>query len=74
MVTPVGALPEVAGTLSPDLVFRSSESNDIADGLVAALTGAIVLPNEQACSRFARAHYSVAAATAAVADIYRELV
>lgn len=74
MVTPVGALPEVARTLSPDLVFRSSESNDIADGLIAALTGAIVLPNEQACACCARAHYSVAAATAAVADIYRELV
>jgi glycosyltransferase involved in cell wall biosynthesis len=70
MVTPVGGLPEVVATLSPGLVFHSTRSRDIADGLIAALLHGV--PDEAACLRHAHAHFAPARAAGDVARIYRE--
>jgi glycosyltransferase involved in cell wall biosynthesis len=73
MVAPVGALPEVIGDLSPDLVFRSSAPSDIASGLIGALKGTRALPDAASCRAFACRRYSLARAAAAVASVYREV-
>jgi len=69
-VAPVGALPEVVGDLSRELIFRSSAPADIAAGLIAALRGR--LPDEAACRAYARVRFGVAQSAAAVASVYRE--
>jgi glycosyltransferase involved in cell wall biosynthesis len=70
MVTPVGGLPEVVASLSPGLVFRSTQSSDIADGLITALLHGV--PDEAACLQHARTHFAPARAAGDVARIYRE--
>ena len=57
LVTPVGGLPEAVQELSPRLVLKASTPEAIAEGMVAALTGALSLPDAQACTDFARRHY-----------------
>jgi glycosyltransferase involved in cell wall biosynthesis len=70
MVTPVGGLPEVVGSLSPELVFRSVGADDIAQGLIPALLYG--LPGEAACLLHARTHFAPLRAACDVAQIYRE--
>jgi glycosyltransferase involved in cell wall biosynthesis len=57
LATPVGGLPEVLHDLSPDLVLPAAGAAALAEGLSAALTGAIGLPDRQRCADFARARY-----------------
>ncbi len=72
LVTPVGALPEVAGELSPALVFRSPDAADIAERLIEARRGTLALPGERACRDYAVARYGAAQAAAAAALVYRD--
>ena len=74
MVTPVGGLPEVVSGLSPDLVFASCETDDLAAGLIAAIRGEIVLPNSTACRAYAEARFANNLAAARTAAVYRELL
>jgi glycosyltransferase involved in cell wall biosynthesis len=70
LVAPVGALPEVVGDLSRDLIFRSSAPDDIAGGLIAALRGG-AMPDAAVCRAYAT-RFGVAQSAAAVAAVYRE--
>jgi glycosyltransferase involved in cell wall biosynthesis len=74
MVTPVGGLPEVVAPLSNSLVFRSSSSAHIADGLIQALSGAIALPNQSACQHYARENFSADLMASRTAQVYRQLL
>ena len=57
LVTPVGGLPEAVAGLSRNLILRSTGARAIADGVTAALTGALPLPDAAECLEFARRHY-----------------
>jgi glycosyltransferase involved in cell wall biosynthesis len=74
MVTPVGGLPEVVTGLSKDLLFRSSEPNDLADSLIAALTKVITLPDSQACMSYASTNFGERIVAKRVSDTYRSLL
>jgi glycosyltransferase involved in cell wall biosynthesis len=74
MVTPVGGLPEVVGPLSTNLVFRSPTANDIADGLIGALRGAVLLPDATTCRAYAAANFASHIAVQRTAAVYRGLV
>jgi glycosyltransferase involved in cell wall biosynthesis len=73
MVTPVGGLPEIVSALSPALVFRSNSVADIAEGLIATLTGAIRPTSEAQCRSFALARFSAETMAGRVADVYKEV-
>lgn len=73
IVTPIGGLPEILRPLCPALVCRSIAVEDIAAGLVAALSGRAVLPDDNACRTFAATRFSAALMARRVAGIYREL-
>jgi glycosyltransferase involved in cell wall biosynthesis len=74
MVTPVGGLPEVVSGLSSDLIFRSGSSEDLADGLIAALHGGIRLPDSKACRSYAATRFDPLLSARHIADVYREVV
>ena len=57
LATPVGGLPEVLQDLSPELVLPGTGPSALAEGLTAALTGAVRLPDGKQCADFARARY-----------------
>jgi glycosyltransferase involved in cell wall biosynthesis len=73
MVTPVGGLPEVVGELSPELIFRSGSADDLAEGLLAALLGHLLLPDEAACRRYAASRFDPALCGRRTAAVYREV-
>jgi len=74
MVTPVGGLPDVVFDLAPELIFRSGSSEDLADGLIAALRGGIRLPDSESCRCYAADRFDPLLFARRVADVYREVV
>jgi glycosyltransferase involved in cell wall biosynthesis len=74
MVTPIGGLPEVVSGLSPDLVFASCKTDDLAAGLIAALRGDTALPDSGECRAYAETHFSNGLAAQRTAAVYRELM
>jgi glycosyltransferase involved in cell wall biosynthesis len=74
MVTPVGGLPEVVGGLSQNLIFSSTKSTDIAEGLIGALTGATELPTRERCREFIQNNFSSRLMALRTAHVYRELI
>jgi glycosyltransferase involved in cell wall biosynthesis len=74
LVTPVGGLPEVIRDLSPDLVLPAAGANPLGEGLVAALSGGLVLPSAAACQAYARDRYDWPVIAARVRDVYLEAV
>jgi glycosyltransferase involved in cell wall biosynthesis len=74
LVTPVGGLPEAVAGLSQDLVLPTTGAGAIADGIDAALTGRIKLPDAQACREYARNHFDNAVVAKRVAGVYAEAI
>ena len=74
MVTPIGGLPEVVKELSANLIFRSGNPVDLADGLIAALLGHTRLPTEADCRNYAVDKFSRSLMASRVAAVYREQV
>jgi glycosyltransferase involved in cell wall biosynthesis len=74
MVTPVGGLPEVVGGLSQNLIFSGTQSTDIAEGLIAALTGATKLPTRDQCRNYIQNNFSSTLMAQRTAQVYRELI
>lgn len=71
-VTPVTGLPEVVSDLDPGLILEGTAPADIAQGVHAAVTGAMRLPDEETCRRYAeRFDWPVIAGR--VRDVYREV-
>jgi glycosyltransferase involved in cell wall biosynthesis len=74
MVTPVGGLPEVVGGLSQSLIFSGTQSTDIAEGLIGALTGATKLPSREQCRVYIENNFSSTLMAERTAQVYRELI
>jgi glycosyltransferase involved in cell wall biosynthesis len=74
MVTPVGGLPEVVSDLSPNLIFESSSSDHLAQGLIDALLGRVQLPDSVACEAFVNANFTSALMASRTAAVYKELL
>lgn len=73
MVTPIGGLPEVVGELSKDLIFSGPRSNDISEGLIAALNGKIQLPSREECRDYIARKFNSRLMALRTAAVYREL-
>jgi glycosyltransferase involved in cell wall biosynthesis len=74
LVTPVGGLPEAVAGLSQDLVLPATGAAAIADGIDAALSGRIKLPDAQTCRDYARSHFDNAVIAKRVAAVYAEAI
>jgi glycosyltransferase involved in cell wall biosynthesis len=74
MVTKVGGLPEVVAGLSPELMFASPGSEDLARGLIEALLGRLHLPDRATCAAYAKEHFSSQLMAERIAAVYREIL
>ncbi|MGH9161500.1 MAG: glycosyltransferase family 4 protein [Vicinamibacteraceae bacterium] len=74
LVTPIGGLPEIVAPLCPGLVCASADADDIARGLIDALSGQVVLPSDAACRSFAVERFSAELMARRVASVYKELM
>jgi glycogen synthase len=73
LVTSVGGLPEVVHDLSPRLVLPATGVEALFEGLVAALTGDLILPDAEACRDYARLYYDWSVIAARLRDVYSEV-
>jgi glycosyltransferase involved in cell wall biosynthesis len=74
MVTQIGGLPEVVAGLSTNLMFSSPRSADLAEGLIDALLGRVLLPSSLACAGYARQHFNSPLMAERIAGVYREVL
>jgi glycogen synthase len=72
LATPVGGLPEVVSDLSADLVLYGGDVGSLVNGVEAALTGELTLPDAEACQNYARARYDWPVVAARTREVYAE--
>lgn len=58
MCTPVGGMPEVIESFSPDLITDSTSTDAIASRLASLLTGNMHMPTREACRDYAATHFN----------------
>ncbi|MGL5836306.1 MAG: glycosyltransferase, partial [Waterburya sp.] len=56
--TPIGGIPEILKPFSTDLVFEGYQPEQLARGIMEALSGDRTLPDSQACLDYAQANYN----------------
>ena len=71
MGTPVGGTPEILHGLNPDLVFSASTAAALAEGLDAALSGRVALPDRSACRAYAT-RYDWEVVAPRIRDVFEE--
>lgn len=57
LCTPVGGMPEILATFSPELITASPEATDIGERLEEVLSGKISMPSRTACHEYAAANF-----------------
>lgn len=72
LVTPVLGLPEVVSELEPALVLEGSAPEQLAAGIRDALGGALPIPDETACARYAQ-RFAWPAIARRIRDVYAEV-
>jgi glycosyltransferase involved in cell wall biosynthesis len=56
--TPIGGIPEILRPFSADLVFEGYQPEQLARGIIEALSGDRILPDSQACLNYVQANYN----------------
>ncbi len=74
LVKPVGGLPQSVAGLTQDRVLPATGADAIAEGIDAALSGRLKLPDAQACRDYARNHFDNAVVAKRVAEVYGEAI
>ncbi len=55
--TPIGGIPEILQPLSPELVLEGSTTNQLAQGMIEALSGQRQMPNAITCQTYVKQNY-----------------
>jgi glycosyltransferase involved in cell wall biosynthesis len=71
MGTPIGGTPEILRGLDPDLVFADMTVEAIVEGISAALSGRLALPDRQDCRDYA-ARYDWSVVTPRIRAVFEE--
>ena len=57
LATPIGGIPEILQPLSPELVLEGSTTNQLAQGMIEALSGQRQMPNAITCQTYVKQNY-----------------
>jgi len=72
--TPVGGIPEILRPLSPDLVFDGETSDQLARGILQALSGQRHLPSSEACQAYVHKHYRWTVVAQQIQSVYQAVL
>jgi len=72
--TPIGGIPEILRPFSPDLVFDSPQTQDLATGIIEALSGKRSLPSSEACLKYVRANYTWKVIAPQIREVYQKAI
>jgi glycosyltransferase involved in cell wall biosynthesis len=70
--TPIGGIPEILRPFSEDLVFEGCKPNQLATGIIAALSGDRILPNSIACLDYVTENYAWSAISRKIKLVYEK--
>jgi glycosyltransferase involved in cell wall biosynthesis len=70
--TPIGGIPEILRPFSEDLVFEGYNPNQLATGIIAALSGDRILPNSKACLDYVTENYAWSAIAQKIKLVYEK--
>jgi glycosyltransferase involved in cell wall biosynthesis len=72
--TPVGGMPEVLNPFCSDLLLEGSSIDQIAQGIIEALTGKRQLPTAEACQAYVQENYNLTAIAAKTKVVYEKVL
>ncbi|HHP7229383.1 MAG TPA: glycosyltransferase family 4 protein [Xenococcaceae cyanobacterium] len=71
--TPIGGIPEILRPFTTDLVFEGVDSQQLATGIIEALSGDRLLPSSTACLDYVRQNYPWEAIAQKIKLVYRSV-
>ena len=72
--TPIGGIPEILRPFSEDLVFEGYRPQQLATGIIEALSGDRILPSSQSCLDYAIANYNWRAIAQQINQLYQKAI
>ncbi|MEM9510511.1 MAG: glycosyltransferase family 4 protein [Cyanobacteria bacterium P01_E01_bin.35] len=69
--TPVGGIPEIIRPFSQDLVLAGSAPQQLAQGMIEALSGDRILPSSDACLSYVKENYTWSAISQKIKQVYQ---
>jgi glycosyltransferase involved in cell wall biosynthesis len=72
--TPIGGIPEILGLFSEDLVFEGYNPDQLATGIIEALSGDRILPSSQDCLDYVEANYNWKAIAQQIKGVYQQAI
>ena len=72
--TPIGGIPEILRPFSEDLVFEGYNRDQLARGIIEALSGVRTLPSSQACLDYVQTNYSWNAIAQEIKLVYQKAI
>ena len=72
--TPIGGIPEILRPFSSDLVLNSPQTEDLAAGIIEALSGKRQLPSSEACLDYIRANYTWSVIAPQIKAVYQRAI
>ena len=72
--TPVGGIPEILRPFDSDLVFASSQPQDLATGIIEALSNKRQLPSSEACLQYVQSNYTWEVIAPQIKQVYEKAI
>jgi glycosyltransferase involved in cell wall biosynthesis len=72
--TPIGGIPEILQPFSPDLVLEGSTTNQLAQGMIEALSGQRQMPSAEACQTYVKQNYDWQVIAAQMKSVYEQVI
>jgi glycosyltransferase involved in cell wall biosynthesis len=72
--TPIGGIPEILQPFSPDLVLEGSSTNQLAQGMIEALSGQRQMPSAEACQTYVKQNYDWQVIAAQMKSVYEQVI
>ncbi|MBD2186534.1 glycosyltransferase family 4 protein [Pseudanabaena mucicola] len=72
--TPIGGIPEILQPFSQDLVLEGSTTDQLAKGMIEALSGKRQMPSAEACQTYVRQNYDWQVIAKQVKSVYTQIL
>ncbi|OIP77664.1 MAG: glycosyl transferase family 1 [Oscillatoriales cyanobacterium CG2_30_44_21] len=72
--TPIGGIPEILQPLSRDLILEGSQTHQIAQGLIEALSGDRRMPSAELCQNYVRQNYDWRVIAGQMRSVYEQMI
>jgi glycosyltransferase involved in cell wall biosynthesis len=72
--TPIGGIPEILRPFSSDLVFEGYQPEQLARGIIEALSGDRILPSSQDCLDYVEANYNWKEIAQQIKAVYQQAI